>query len=132
MYDNGMGVTSRSARYTQGGNWLGFNYTHATTLAIPLAIPLATPLAASYPGPLAASSPALASQSGSKVYAPAALALAGLVCSAPLHLRLLNMTLAGSSVALAVPCYQFLLLGCTTAAGGLLFHEFDGQVRTSR
>ena len=53
-----------------------------------------------------------------------ALSLGGLVCSAPLHLALLNRTLAGSAVAIAVPCYQFLLIVCTTAAGGILFDEF--------
>ncbi len=54
----------------------------------------------------------------------AACALVGLVCAAPIHLRLLNLTLAGSSVSLAVPAYQFLMIACSTANGGLLFHEF--------
>ena len=58
---------------------------------------------------------------------PTLLALLGLICSAPLHLALLNKTLVGSSVAIAVPCYQFLLIVCTTAAGGILFDEFAAQ-----
>ena len=62
---------------------------------------------------------------------PLSLALVGLICSAPLHLTLLNRTLAGSAVTIAVPCYQFLLIVCTTAAGGLLFDEFDSQSRGS-
>jgi hypothetical protein len=59
--------------------------------------------------------------------APTALALLGLTCTAPLHLTLLNATLAGSAVSIAVPCYQFLLIVCTTAAGGVLFREFASQ-----
>lgn len=64
-------------------------------------------------------------------YAPLGCALVGLAFSAPMHLKLLNETLAGASVAIAVPCYQFLLLGCTTAAGGLLFDEFAGSTPQS-
>lgn len=55
------------------------------------------------------------------------LAIVGLSASAPLHLRLLNMTLAGASISVAVPCYQFLMILTATAAGGVLFDEFSGQ-----
>lgn len=58
---------------------------------------------------------------------PLALALTGLILTAPLHLTLLNRTLAGAAVAIAVPCYQFLLIVCATAAGGILFDEFAAQ-----
>ena len=60
-----------------------------------------------------------------------AFALAGLACSAPLHLKLLNLTLAGAAVSISVPCYQFLLILTTTAAGGLLFDEFAGQAAST-
>ncbi|EOD28841.1 hypothetical protein EMIHUDRAFT_114026 [Emiliania huxleyi CCMP1516] len=56
---------------------------------------------------------------------PLALALLGLCVSAPLHLTLLNRTLVGAAVALAVPAYQFLLIVCTTSAGGVLLDEFE-------
>lgn len=56
-----------------------------------------------------------------------ALALIGLAIVAPLHLRLLNLTLSSSAVALGVPLYQSLLICCTTAAGGILFGEFDAM-----
>ncbi|EOD28814.1 hypothetical protein EMIHUDRAFT_234474 [Emiliania huxleyi CCMP1516] len=56
---------------------------------------------------------------------PLALALLGLCVSAPLHLTLLNRTLVGAAVALAVPAYQFLLIVCTTSAGGILLDEFE-------
>ena len=51
-------------------------------------------------------------------------ALALLACAAPVHLRLLNKTLAGTAVSLSVPCYQFLMIFCATSAGGILFGEF--------
>lgn len=54
-------------------------------------------------------------------------AIAGLLISAPLHLNLLNKTLAGAACTVSVPCYQFLMMFCTTAAGGLLFDEFASQ-----
>ena len=76
-------------------------------------------------------STALRSLPSTTAYSPLLCALVGLACSAPLHLKLLNETLAGASVALAVPCYQFLLLGCTTAAGGLVFDEFAGSALSS-
>ena len=56
-----------------------------------------------------------------------ALSIAALAIVAPLHLRLLNLTLSSSAVALGVPLYQSLLIGCTTAAGGILFGEFDAM-----
>jgi len=56
-------------------------------------------------------------------------ALAALACAAPVHLRLLNMTLAGASVSLSVPCYQFLMILCATSAGGVLFNEFAHQTK---
>ena len=55
------------------------------------------------------------------------LAIVGLAIVAPLHLRLLNLTLSSSAVALGVPLYQSLLICCTTAAGGVLFGEFDAM-----
>ena len=44
--------------------------------------------------------------------------------SAPLHLHLLNSTLASGSVSVAVPLYQCLLISVSTGAGGLIFGEF--------
>jgi hypothetical protein len=51
--------------------------------------------------------------------------LGGLIGNSVLHLTLLNITLAGSDVSLAVPLYQSLVLLVVSAAGGIIFHEFD-------
>ena len=53
------------------------------------------------------------------------LGLAGLSVTAPLHLHLLNRTLEGGAVAVAVPLYQSMLIIISSAAGGLLFNEFE-------
>ncbi|KAL1499811.1 hypothetical protein AB1Y20_012496 [Prymnesium parvum] len=51
-----------------------------------------------------------------------ALALLGVL--APLHLHLLNLTLASGSVSVAVPLYQCLLISVGTCTGGVFFGEF--------
>lgn len=57
-------------------------------------------------------------------WAALAAALAGLGTTAPIHLHLLNQTLAGGAASLAVPFYQTLLILLSATAGGVLFGEF--------
>ena len=53
------------------------------------------------------------------------ISLCGLSMSAPMHLHLLNETLAGGSVAMAVPFYQTMLIILSAVSGGVLFDEFS-------
>ena len=57
-------------------------------------------------------------------------ALGGVAFTAPLQLFLLDTALTGASVAYAVPCYQALLIGLTTVAGGIFFDEFGNMQRS--
>ena len=54
------------------------------------------------------------------------IAAGGLATSAPTQLYLLNSSLASSSVTLAVPAYQSLVIILTIATGGIFFQEFAG------